>query len=58
MRSSGNDVKIAIAPPLSFSLEEYMEYIRKDEYLEVTPKSLRLRKILLSEIDRKRAAKS
>jgi len=40
-----------------FSLEEYMEYIRDDEYLEVTPKSLRLRKIILDELERKRASR-
>lgn len=57
MRASGSDEKTAIAPALHFSLEESMEYIGKDEYLEVTPKSLRIRKILLSETDRKRAAK-
>jgi len=55
MRSSGSDDKVLLPPPIKFSLEEFMESIRKDEYLEVTPRSLRLRKILLSEIDRKRA---
>ena len=54
MRSSGADDKVVIVPPIRFSLEEAMEYIRKDEYLEVTPKSLRIRKILLKEHDRKR----
>ena len=54
MRSSGSDDKVLLPPPIKFSLEEFMESIRKDEYLEVTPRSLRLRKILLSEIDRKR----
>jgi GTP-binding protein len=54
MRASGSDDKILLAPPIKFSLEEYMEIIRKDEYLEVTPRSLRMRKIMLSEIDRKR----
>ena len=57
MRASGSDNKVAIPPPITFSLEEYMEIIRNDEYLEVTPRSLRLRKILLSEHDRKRAAR-
>lgn len=57
MRASGTDNKVVIPPPIIFSLEEYMEIIRNDEYLEVTPKSLRLRKILLSEHDRKRAAR-
>ncbi|NPD45183.1 MULTISPECIES: translational GTPase TypA [unclassified Lentimicrobium] len=54
MRSSGADDKVVIVPPIRFSLEEAMEYLRKDEYLEVTPESLRIRKILLSEHDRKR----
>ncbi len=54
MRASGSDEKMSIAPAIKFSLEESMEYIRKDEYLEITPKSLRLRKILLDENDRKR----
>lgn len=57
MRASGSDNKVAIPPPIIFSLEEYMEIIRNDEYLEVTPRSLRLRKILLNEHDRKRAAR-
>jgi len=54
MRSSGADDKVVITPPIQFSLEESMEYIRKDEYLEVTPKALRIRKVLLNEHDRKR----
>jgi len=54
MRSSGNDDKVKIAPPLIFTLEEALEYIQADEYVEVTPKNLRLRKILLKEHDRKR----
>ena len=57
MRASGSDEKTSIAPPIIFSLEEALEYIREDEYVEVTPKSMRLRKILLSEVDRKRASK-
>ena len=57
MRASGNDDKTSIAPAVHFSLEESMEYIGPDEYLEVTPKSLRIRKILLNETDRKRASK-
>lgn len=57
MRASGSDEKMNISPPKKHSLEEAMEYLGDDEYLEVTPKSLRLRKILLNEIDRKRAAK-
>lgn len=55
MRASGTDDKTSIAPPIMFSLEEALEYICEDEYVEVTPKSMRLRKILLSENDRKRA---
>ena len=54
VRSSGADDKISIAPAIKFSLEEAMEYIGKDEYVEVTPKFIRLRKILLAEHDRKR----
>ncbi|MBN2487043.1 MAG: translational GTPase TypA [Bacteroidales bacterium] len=56
MRASGSDDKVRIAPPVIFSLEESMEYIQDDEYVEVTPKSIRLRKILLEEHERKRAA--
>jgi len=54
VRASGSDDKAMIVPAIKFSLEEAMEYIRGDEYLEVTPKSLRLRKIFLNEHDRKR----
>jgi GTP-binding protein len=54
VRSSGNDDKARIIPPIIFSLEEALEYIQKDEYVEVTPKSIRLRKIYLTENDRKR----
>ncbi len=57
MRASGSDVKTNIAPATKFSLEEFMEYIRDDEFLEVTPKSLRLRKIYLKEHERKRFSK-
>ncbi|MCD4653635.1 translational GTPase TypA [bacterium] len=57
MRSSGADDKVAIVPATKFSLEEAMEYIREDEYIEVTPKSIRLRKILLDEHDRKKKKK-
>ena len=57
MRASGADDKAVIVPPKIFSLEEALEYIKADEYVEITPKKMRLRKILLSEIDRKRAAK-
>lgn len=58
MRASGSDDKVLIPPPIKFSLEEYMEVIRNDEYLEITPRSLRLRKIMLNETDRKRMAKT
>jgi len=54
VRSSGNDEKARIIPPIKFSLEEALEYIQKDEYVEVTPKCIRLRKIYLTETDRKR----
>ena len=57
MRASGADDKARIIPPVVFSLEEALEYIQGDEYVEVTPHSMRLRKILLDENDRKRAAK-
>jgi len=58
MRAAGSDEKLSIAPAIKFSLEEVMEYVGEDEYVEVTPKSTRLRKILLSELDRKRNKKS
>ena len=57
MRASGSDDKVSIAPPVIFSLEEALEYIKEDEYVEVTPHAMRLRKILLHEVDRKRASK-
>jgi GTP-binding protein len=57
MRASGSDNNVKIVPKKQFSLEEAMEYIQKDEYLEVTPKSLRMRKIWLDENDRKRYEK-
>ena len=57
MRASGSDDKAVIVPPKIFSLEEALEYIKEDEYVEVTPLAMRLRKILLNENDRKRAAK-
>ncbi len=57
VRASGSDDKIVLIPPVKMSLEEYMEYISDDEYLEVTPKSLRLRKIILDEIERKRSSR-
>ncbi len=56
VRAASADDKVRIAPAIKFSLEESMEYIQEDEYLEVTPNHLRLRKILLDENDRKRAA--
>ncbi|MCH4895603.1 MAG: translational GTPase TypA [Marinifilaceae bacterium] len=55
VRSSGNDEKVRIVPPIVFSLEEALEYIQQDEYVEVTPESMRIRKILLNETDRKRS---
>jgi GTP-binding protein len=54
MRASGSDTNVKIAPKIQFSLEESMEYIQKDEYLEVTPKSIRMRKIYLDPSVRKR----
>lgn len=56
MRASGSDEKIILAPAVKFSLEEALEYIRDDEYVEITPKHMRMRKIILNETDRKRAA--
>ena len=57
MRASGSDEKTNIAPAVIFSLEEALEYIKEDEYVEITPKSMRLRKVLLDENARKRASK-
>ena len=57
MRSSGADEKVKIAPAIQFSLEEALEYIQADEYVEVTPSTIRLRKVLLTENERKRARK-
>lgn len=57
MRASGSDDKASIAPPRRFSLEEALEYIQEDEYVEVTPKSIRLRKIYLKDHDRKKSQK-
>jgi GTP-binding protein len=57
MRASGADEKAHIAPPVLFSLEEALEYIKEDEYVEVTPKSMRMRKIILDALERKRAAR-
>lgn len=58
MRASGADDKARIIPPVVFSLEEALEYIKGDEYVEVTPNHLRIRKIILDEIERKRANKA
>ncbi len=58
MRASGSDEKMKIAPPLKHTLEEALEYIQADEYVEVTPKSIRLRKIYLKENERKRFGKN
>ena len=55
MRAAGADAKAKLVPPIVFTLEEALEYIQEDEYVEVTPNSLRLRKILLKEHERKRA---
>jgi GTP-binding protein len=57
MRASGSDDKVALAPPRRFTLEEALEYIQEDEYVEVTPKSIRLRKIYLKDFERKKAQK-
>jgi len=57
VRASGSDEKAVIVPAVKFSLEEAMEYIRNDEYVEVTPRSIRIRKIILDEIERKRSRK-
>ncbi len=57
MRASGSDDKIKLTPPVVFSLEEALEYIKEDEYVEVTPTKIRLRKIYLDENERKRMSK-
>ena len=57
VRSAGADDKVKLAPPIKFSLEEALEYIQKDEYVEVTPNHMRLRKIFLDENERKRMQK-
>lgn len=57
VRASGTDDKVKLAPPIIFSLEDALEYIKEDEYVEVTPNSIRLRKIYLDENDRKRMSK-
>lgn len=58
MRASGSDDKVALAPPVIFSLEDALEYIKADEYVEVTPNSMRMRKIILDELERKRRFRS
>ena len=55
MRASGSDEKARIIPATVFSLEEALEYIKEDEYVEVTPKNMRMRKIILDHLERKRA---
>jgi len=57
MRASGADDKAKLSPPVKFSLEEALEYIQEDEFVEITPKSIRLRKIVLDENERKRSQK-
>ena len=57
MRASGSDDKVKLPPPIVFSLEEALEYIKEDEYVEITPQSIRLRKIFLDENERKRLSK-
>jgi GTP-binding protein len=58
MRASGSDRNIILKPPRQLTLEAALEYIEDDELVEVTPTKVRLRKILLSEIDRRRTARS
>jgi len=57
IRASGSDEKVRLSPPVIFSLEQALEYIKEDEYVEVTPNAIRLRKIILDENERKRQAK-
>ena len=57
MRASGSDEKVRIIPATLLSLEEALEYIKEDEYVEVTPKSMRMRKIILDHLERKRAGR-
>lgn len=57
MRASGSDDKVALAPPIIFSLEDALEYIKPDEYVEITPESQRMRKIILDETERKRQSR-
>lgn len=58
MRASGSDDKVKLAPPIRFSLEDALEYIKADELVEVTPKSMRMRKIILDETERKRSQRN
>ncbi len=58
VRASGSDEKIKLIPPMKFTLEEALEYIMEDEYVEVTPKSIRLRKVHLKDFERKKAVKT
>ncbi len=57
MRASGSDDKARLIPPVIFSLEEALEYIKEDEYVEITPKHMRMRKVILDELERKRAGR-
>jgi GTP-binding protein len=57
MRASGSDDKVSLAPPVVFSLEDALEYIKSDEYVEITPNHMRMRKIVLDENDRKRMSR-
>ena len=58
VRASGTDDKAQLVPPIKFSLEEALEYIKEDEYMEITPKFMRIRKIMLTESERKRASRA
>ena len=58
MRAAGSDDKVKLAPPIIFSLEEALEYIKEDELVEITPKSMRMRKIILDENERKKHQKT
>jgi GTP-binding protein len=57
VRASGSDDKVKLSPPIIFSLEQSLEYIKEDEYVELTPLAIRLRKIILDETERKRQSK-
>ena len=57
VRASGSDDKARVSPKTVMSLEECLEYIREDEYVEVTPKSMRMRKVILDHLERKRSNK-